>query len=117
MPDKPMTDEEFLAICHRAYKGYKGDIRDLERAIGTLFVGRFTGWKPIYLMQDRKSLKKYESFLGIRFQDVLVDEGRDANRSMAWSLLERAKEKLTSFWAVVRGEMGRDIRTPEFRPK
>jgi hypothetical protein len=91
MPDKPMTDEEFFAICHRAYKGYKGDIRDLERAIGTLFVGRFTGWKPIYLMQDRKSLKKYESFLGIRFQDVLVDEGTQTAPWRGHSLREPRK--------------------------
>jgi len=115
MSEKRMTDEEFMAICNKAFKDFKGDVRDFEKAVGTLFVARFTGWKPIYLMQDRKSLKKYEDFLSIKFQDVVEAEGKAAQRSYAWILLTRAKEKFTNFWAVVRGETNADIRTPEFK--
>lgn len=117
MPKKIMTDDEFMAICNKAYKDFKGDVREFERAVGTLYVARYIGWKPIYLIQDRKSLKKYEDYLGIKFQEVTDPAGKDADRSVAWSLLQKAKEKLTNFWAVVRGESGTDIRTPEFKSK
>src|SRR5688500_644725 len=63
--EKDMTDEQFMEICEEALKHFDGSIGELERAIGTLYVARYTGWKPIYLMQDRKSLKKYEDLLGI----------------------------------------------------
>ncbi len=117
MARKELTDEQFLAISHKALKEFKGDIREIERAIGVLFVGRATGWKPLYLMHDRKSMKKYEDHLGIKFQEVLEDEGPSARRSIAYHLLLKAKEHLTNFWAVVRGETEEDIRSPQFRLK
>jgi hypothetical protein len=114
MGAKKMTDQEFMRICDKAIKGFGGNIAEFERAVGTLFVARYTGWKPIYLMQDRKSLKKYEEFLGIKFQEAVEDEGDMAQRSLAWKLLTKAKEKLTNFWKVVRGEADEDVRSPEF---
>ncbi len=117
MSEKPMTDQEFMALCHKGIKNFDGDIREFERAVGTLFVARYTGWKPIYLMQDRKSLKKYEDFLNIKFQEVVPPEGDAAHRSLAWKLLSKAKETITNFWAVVRGETDSHIRTPEFKLK
>ncbi len=115
MQTKKMTDQEFMEICHKALKTFDGNIAEFERAVGTLFVARYTGWKPIYLMQDRKSLKKYEGFLNIEFQEVVPAEGEAAHRSYAWKMLSKAKEKLTNFWQVVRGEAGADIRSPDFR--
>lgn len=115
MPQEKLTDEEFLTICHTAFKEYQGDIREFERAVGTLYVARYTGWKPMYLTHDRKSVKKYEDHLGIKFQEVVEAEGPAAKRSLAYLLLCKAKKTLTNFWAVVRGETDKDIRTPEFR--
>jgi len=117
MPKKDMTDQEFMTICHKAFKDFKGDVREFEKAVGTLYVARYIGWKPIYLMQDRKSLKKYEGFLKIEFQEVVEPEGKEAHRSAAWVILTKAKEKITNFWAAVRGETDADVRTPELKLK
>jgi hypothetical protein len=114
MREKPMTDQQFMDICHKAFKGFNGNIAEFERAMGTLFVARFTGWKPIYLMQDRKSLKKYEDILNIKFQDLFEPEGVMAERSAAWKLVKKAKQKMTNFWKVVRGETDEDFRSPNF---
>lgn len=109
-----MSDEEFISICNKALKRFNGNISEFERAVGTLFVARFTGWRPIYLMQDRKALKKYEEILEMRFQEELPEEGQWAERSLAWKLFKKAKEKFTNFWKVVRGEAEEDIRSPDF---
>lgn len=114
---KGMTDQEFMAICHKAFRDFKGDIREFERAVGTLYVARYTGWKPMYLMHDRKSVKKYENHLDIKFQEIVPAEGDAAHRSAAYLLLIKAKKTLTDFWGVVRGESGNNIRTPEFKLK
>lgn len=117
MSQKLMTDQEFMEICHKGFKDFSGDIREFERAVGTLFVARYTGWKPMYLMHDRKSVKKYEDHLDIKFQEVVLPEGDAAHRSLAYLLLSKAKKTLTNFWEVVRGESGANIRSPEFRVK
>ncbi len=106
-----------MQICHKAFKDFKGNIVEFERAIGTMYVARQTGWKPIYLMHDRKSVKKYEDYLGIKFQEVFDDVGKDAHRSYGWVLLTKAKEKLTNFWKAVRGEAEVDVRSPDLLPK
>lgn len=115
MAQENMTDQEFMEICGKAFKEFQGDIREFERAVGTFYVARHTGWKPMYLTHDRKSIKKYEDHLGLKFQEVVDAEGPAARRSYAYVLLLKAKKTLTNFWAVVRGETDEDIRTPEFR--
>ncbi len=114
MRAKKMDDQEFIKICDAAFKKFEGNIAEFERAVGTLYVARFTGWKPLYLMQDRKSLKKYEDFLNIKFQERIEPEGVVADRSYAWKMLKNARQKLTNFWKVVRGEAEEDIRSPDF---
>lgn len=114
MGELSFSDERYMEICENAYKDFKGSIVEFERAIGTLYVARQTGWKPIYLMHDRKSLSKYEKILGIKFQELVPALGPDAKRSWAWKTLNAAKEKFTNFWAVVRGETKHDVRSPDF---
>ena len=115
MPEKELTDEQFLTICRNAFEDFQGDVREFERAVGTFYVARYTGWKPMYLTHDRKSVKKYEEHLKIKFQEIVEPEGPAAKRSAAYVLLLKAKKTLTNFWAVVRGETDKDIRTPQFR--
>lgn len=95
------TDKELIALFDEAFHNYKGNALELERAIGTAMVGRHIGWKPLFLMQDRKTIAKYEKILGINFRDSLPEAGKWAHRTLVW----KAMEKITNFWKAVRGEV------------
>ena len=84
---------------------FKGDITQLESAIGALIFGRHLGWRPLYLIHDKRTLRKYEEILGVKFQDVLPPEGVRANKSVAWKFLNDAKRGLKDFWKAVKGEI------------
>ena len=106
-----MSDQDVLALIERKIaKEFKGQINELEGAIGMLFVGRRVGWKIVMLMHDRKTVKKYEKILGIKVQEEFEPIGSYANRSVAY----RAMQKITSFWKAVKGEIP-GVRSGEFR--
>jgi hypothetical protein len=55
-------------------------------------------------------LRKYEKILGISFRDELPEVGKMADKSVAWT----AVQKVSNFWKAVKGEIS-GIRTPELR--
>jgi len=95
-------------MIERAIKNFSGQMPTLEGAIGAWFVGKEIGWKPMYLIHEKRTLKKYEEILGIEFRTELPEEGRWAKKSIAW----RASEKISNFWKAVKGEIP-GIRSPE----
>lgn len=103
-----MSEKELLASLDAAVKGFRGDLATLESAIGMLVVGRSLGWKVMYLIHDKKTIKKYEKILALNIRDVLPPEGKLAERSIAW----KAAKKIGNFWKAVKGEIT-GIRTPE----
>jgi hypothetical protein len=59
------------------------------------------GWKVLYLIHDRKTIKRYEETLGLEFREPnMPDVGKYAEKSVAWL----AVQKVTSFWRAVKGE-------------
>ena len=80
---------------------FKGQIPTLESAIGAFIVGRRFGWKVLYLVHDKKTIRKYEDILGVRFRDELDPEGDQSHRSLAF----RLQEKVSNFWKAVSGEL------------
>ena len=96
-----MTDEEFISVIDNAFKSFNGDSSELESAIGTLAISRHLGWKPVFLIHQRVTIKKYETILGISFREVVPEIGPAASRSVSWKLAE----KLSNFWKAVRGEI------------
>lgn len=102
-----MTDQEFLETIDRAITGFKGSIDELESAIGTLATMRKFGWKPLYLIHQRSTMKKYEKILGVNFRDCVPAEGPLARKSVAWT----AAQTIGNFWKAVKGEI-KGIKTP-----
>ncbi len=92
---------ELLSRFDKKMETYVGDISELERAIGTYFVGRRTGWKVLYLVHDRKTLKKYEDILGISFREEFEEFEDQAKRTAAY----KALKFVTNFWKAVKGEI------------
>jgi hypothetical protein len=94
-----MDEQDLVAHLDARTRAFKGDLTQLERAVGALIVGRKFGWKPMLLMHDRKTIEKYEKILDVDFK-TLPEEGECANKSIGWI----AAKKVASFWKAVKGE-------------
>jgi len=105
---KPILDKDIIPHIDPVIKDFRGNVNELEQAIGVWIVGRQMGWKVMLLIHDRKTLAKYEKILGIDFRKELEPEGELAYKSFAWT----AVKKVTNFWKAVRGEIP-NIKTPE----
>jgi hypothetical protein len=106
------SDKELNEHIAKRIRKYRGNIHELEKAIGCVFVGREMGWKVMLLVHDRKSVSKYEELLDLDFRKELPDIGKYADRSLAWRLVQ----KVSSFWKAVKGEIP-NVKTPEFGEK
>ena len=100
---RTLSERELIAILDERVRKFKGDLTELERAIGALFVGRQMGWKVLLLVHDRKTIKRYEETLDLEFREPnMPDVGQYAEKSVAWV----AVQKVSSFWRAVKGEYG-----------
>lgn len=102
------SDKQAIEIVDRAIKGFRGDTRRLSNAIGFLMIGRRFGWRAMYLMHDRRSIKEYEALLGIDTRDFFPEIGPLADKSVAY----KAVQKVTNYWKAVKGEIA-GIRSSE----
>lgn len=106
--NKQYTDAELLKLIDKATKNFRGFFPTLQGAIGALLTGRQLGWKPLLLIHDKKTIKKYEKILGVEFRNVMPEVGPLANKSIAW----KASQRVSNFWKAVKGEIP-NIRSPE----
>ncbi len=87
-------------IIDKAIEDFHGGIGELESAIGVLTIGRHVGWRVLYIVHSKKTIKKYEEILGITFRAEFPEEGPDADRSIGY----RIAKTFSNFWKVVSGE-------------
>lgn len=106
---KRIPDSKIILHIDKVTKNFKGQIPELEQAIGVWVVGRQFGWKVMLLVHDRKTIAKYEKLLGIDYRNEVPDVGEFAHKSLAW----RAAQKVSNFWKAVKGEIP-GIRSPHF---
>lgn len=107
---KPIPDEKIIAHIDKLIPEFRGNIAELEQAVGVWIVGRHFGWRVMLLVHDRKTLAKYEEKLRIDFREELPEVGPYAKKSLAWT----AVQKVSNFWKAVRGEIP-NIKTPEIK--
>ena len=105
-----MNQRQEREMIDRAIKAFRGQVPTLETAIGAYLVGKQIGWRPLVLIHEKQTLRKYEKILGISFRDELPEVGKMADKSVAWT----AVQKVSNFWKAVKGEIS-GIRTPELR--
>jgi hypothetical protein len=58
------------------------------------------GWKPLLVIHNKRTIKKYEEILGINAREEFPEVGPYADRSMAWGIVEG----LSNFWKAVNGD-------------
>jgi hypothetical protein len=105
---KAQRTQELLEKFDKLCETRKGDLIDLERAIGTYFVGRRLGWKVLFILHDIKTIRKYEKILGIEFKKEFEGYEDQAKRTNIYWVLQ----KVSNFWKAVSGAVAID-RSPE----
>lgn len=91
---------ELEKVEREALANYYGSISELSKAIGMLHLGDHLGWRVLVLTHNKRTIRKYESILGIAIRDFFPEEGAAAYRSMGLN----AAKALGNFWKVVSGE-------------
>ena len=96
--------DELQKIQRNAIAKFKGSFDDLEAAIGVLHLGDHIGWKPMVIIHNKRTIRKYEEILGIKMREFFVSEGPSANRSIGY----RIAKNIGNFWKAVSGEIKDD---------
>lgn len=91
---------ERYALMDTAIRSEGFQINELESALGMYMIGFHFGWKVLYLVHSKKTIKKYETMLGIKVNEVFDEYGPDADRTNAYKLIQSA----TNFWKLVSGD-------------
>ena len=76
---------------------FGGLLDELEGALGMYMIGRHFGWKVLYVIHSKQTIRKYEHVLGIEVRKEFDEKGPDAYRSNGF----RAVDKASNFWKAV----------------
>jgi hypothetical protein len=83
----------------RAIASFQGSFPDLESALGMLRMGHHFGWRVLYLVHSKATVRKYEGILGIRVRDLFPGEGPSSYRSAGFQIAQT----MGNFWKIVSG--------------
>jgi hypothetical protein len=83
-----------------AIRNFAGDVDELEAALGMYLLGRHWGWRPLVIIHNKRTIRKYEEILGINIREEFEEEGPDAERPNGY----RFAKKLSNFWKAVSGD-------------
>lgn len=111
----PLTDEqeernirltleqlkEIGEITHRAIAQFQGQADKLEMALGVLILGYQVGWRALYIIHNKRTIRQYEAILGITFREHFPEESAGCSRSLGYKIAK----KLEKFWQVVSGDI------------
>lgn len=117
MPDVPKKERlakltvaqqlQLQEVIDRTIRDGNGLLDELESALGMLLIGHHFGWKVLYLIHSKKTIRKYEEILGIKVREHFPERGPSSPRSVGLAFADKA----SNFWKVVSG----DIKIPDRR--
>lgn len=96
--------EQLRDIEYKAIAKFTGGFDDLEAALGVLHLGDHIGWKPLVLIHNKRTIRKYEEILEINIREFFPEEGPSASRSLGYTIAK----KIGNFWKAVSGEIKDD---------
>lgn len=99
-PLSPEDAQRMSKLFDIAVHNFQGQFDELESALGMYVLGRHVGWKVLFVLHSKKTIKKYEEILGISVREEFPEEGPEAVRSMGY----RIAKTFSNFWKVVSGE-------------
>lgn len=92
---------ELEIIERKAIANFSGQIGELESALGVLRIGQHLGWRVLYLVHNKRTIKKYEEILDINFKEFFPEEGPSVDRSLGYTIVK----KIGNFWKAVSGDI------------
>ena len=97
-----MTEyNQLMQIAQNAILNYSGDIDVLNSALGMLFTGHYYGWRFLYIVHSKRTVRKYEKVLNIKVNEYFQPTGPLSHRSAG--LAEANKH--SNFWKCVSGDI------------
>jgi hypothetical protein len=84
-------------LMDQAIFNFAGTLEELEGALGMYMLGRHSGWKVLYILHSKKTIRKYEEILEISIREEFEEEGPDARRSNGFRVVEMA----SNFWKAI----------------
>lgn len=99
----PLTDEKLRRldqIEQIAIAKFIGDMGELESALGMLRLGQQFGWRVMYLIHSKATVRKYEEILGISVKEEFPEEGPSSIRNAGFKVIKT----VGNFWKAVSGE-------------
>lgn len=103
----PLTQDQvwqLYEVERKAIASYTGTFDELEAALGMLHLGHHLGWKPLVLIHNKRTIRKYEELLGIDIREIFPEEGPSWERSIGYKLAKQ----IGNFWKAVSGEVKDD---------
>jgi len=97
-PEQAVERYAFLDNVIRDRKDIQLD--ELESALGMYMIGFHFGWKVLYVIHSKRTIRKYEQILGITVRDAFEEFGPDADRTNAYKVIQA----VSSFWKLVSGD-------------
>ena len=99
LPPTPEEAARFIEVTEAAIHNFSGDLSELESAIGMYAIGRHFGWKVLYIIHSKSTIRKYEKILGCLIREEFPEVGPDAKRTNGYRLLET----VSNFWKAISG--------------
>ncbi len=92
---------ELERIEKEAIANFSGSLDQLNSALGMLRMGHHFGWRALYIIHSKRTVRKYEDILSIKVRELFPEEGPSAERSLGYGI---ARE-LGNFWKAVSGDI------------
>lgn len=93
--------EQIRRIEEDAIAAFTGDLTQLEAALGMLRMGHYFGWKVLYLIHSKKTIRNYEQILQVKIREVFDETGPNSYRSVGFAIAQ----KFSNFWKVAGGDI------------
>jgi hypothetical protein len=108
---KYLSDEELINYLNQIIKDFKGQLDELENAMGALLLGRHIGIKPLYILHSKASIKKYQQILNLNFKEQMPTVGYKAEKMVGW----KVAKSVSNFWKLVSGDLPDYKKTKEWK--
>ncbi|MBE0612111.1 MAG: hypothetical protein IH604_00440 [Burkholderiales bacterium] len=97
----PEQEAQLREIEMHAVAEFEGDLTQLEAALGMLRMGHHFGWRVLYLIHTKQTIRNYEQILGddVKIRDIFDPTGPSSYRSFGLNLAQR----FSNFWKVAGG--------------
>lgn len=99
-PDQAHERYAFIDKVVRSLPPGQYGIDEVESALGMYLLAHHLGWKVLYLVHSKKTIRKYEEILGIKLSEVFDEFGPDAERTNAYKIIKA----VSNFWKLVSGD-------------